>query len=162
MQACSRVVPPPAASRSVSPPLFLKRTASSRRCQNGRTGNAHRERKSGREDREAVGIRGRARRRRRRKKVSFFTVGAQKSILNSKVYQSELSLEFTASLIFSHQKPFPPPSTPPASTFPPVKTVKWNPAHAVDSPRVENTETHHKKLITPPAPSLFLISIRFL
>lgn len=149
MQACSRVVCPP--PRGPSPrPSSPKKAASSRRCRSGRTGSAHRERKSGWEGAAGVWETGSET---EEEKFLFSTLEAQKSILNSKVHQSKLSLEFTSSLIFSHLKPLPPPSTPPASTFPPVKTVKWNPARAVDAPRVENTETHHKKLITPPPPS---------
>lgn len=59
----------------------------------------------------------------REKSFSFFVLGAQKSILNSKVYQSKLSLEFTASLIFTSETISSLPSTP-AFTFPPVKTVE--------------------------------------
>lgn len=72
------------------------------------------------------GVRDRVREEMRRKgeKVSFFTLGAQTSILNTKVYQSKLSLEFAASLIFSHLKPFPLSPTFTASTFPPAKTLK--------------------------------------
>lgn len=57
------------------------------------------------------------------KSFSFFVLEAQKSILNSKVYQSKLSLEFTASLIFTSETISSLPSTP-AFTFPPVKTVE--------------------------------------
>lgn len=64
----------------------------------------------------------------------FFTLRAQKSILNSEVYQSKLSPEFTASLIFHIWNYFLSPHRP-ASTFPPAKTLKWNPASLSKTPR---------------------------
>lgn len=122
MQACSRVVcavspaPPPEEGR------FLKAMSKKKKNDQRWTGNAHRERKLGWEqwgcerEREEMKSRG-------EKSFSFFVLGAQKSILNSKVYQSKLSLEFTASLIFTSETISSLPSTP-AFTFPPVKTVE--------------------------------------
>lgn len=135
MQACSRVVHPLPRGPSSQPSLpdggrlplggvrltrqeALAVTVS----HDGRTGKQRR-----REEGQKEEVR-------RRGKKFLFMLGAQKSILNTKVYQSKWSLAFAASLIFPSET-FPPLPHPASPTFPPVNALKWN--RALDSQRVQ-------------------------